>query len=277
MTRSRCYSKTLCIAALLCAMAAPAYAELEIGMLNCHTDEQVARGNDALAGVLAALDAAPNLDVLIAPEWLFVKEIAGKVSMLSIAETNAVLDTLAAKTKGRDTLVVPGTIAVSDGTHYFNRLPVLHNGEQLLTYDKQSDGGDDAFARKNGLSWRAGERRGVFRWRGMNVGVEICADHSSAKLKYALRGKETVDMHILISSGLGRYNPSVATTDGLFLQCDGYYPHQEVLSIKGSRQTAISPQRKAISLCPKISLTRFTVPGSDFVGKAERLSARATR
>jgi hypothetical protein len=158
-----------------------------------------------LALLERSLAAAGDVDVLLAPEWLFVPE--GRLH--TAAEADDIIAALCALSAGRDGLLVPGSIAwVDDDGGYHNTAVALCDGAVLKRLDKAHDGDDIDFARAHGATYARGEGDGVFTWRGRRVGLEICRDHADAKLRWDLEddvvsdGRRTVDLQLVVSCGV---------------------------------------------------------------------------
>lgn len=196
---------------------------LRVAILACatgpHGDER-----DSLGAALNVLRQAPELDLLMAPEWFLV----APDGFLSENEFRHVCGELCRATRGRDTLVVPGTIAWKDAQgEYHNTALAISDGQVLLRHDKRIDGEDSDFAASCGCSWRPGKKPGFFTWRGRQVGLEICRDHGDGLVRWDMRhaGIPALDLQLIVSSGVALKYEAVADGGVIVLaQGDPTYP-----------------------------------------------------
>lgn len=189
--------------------------KLVVGMIRCNTS--TGRVNDrALKGFCEVLAKRPDLDLLLAPEWFLVP----KEGLHKPGEYRAIRRHLERKTAGRETLVVPGSVAWAGEKNHRNTALAIADGKTLAAYSKKHVGGDNWYAHAYGKTWVPGKRSGVFSWNGRRVGLEICADHHAGALRAA--AGDTLDLQIVVSNGAGLFRESAAVKPGGYmLLCDG--------------------------------------------------------
>lgn len=167
-----------------------------------------------------------RLDVFVAPEYSFFNN----KPPMSETEFKREVKELAEKTKGKRTLVLPGTFVWYDEQdNLYNTLPIIQNGRVVLKYDKKESWGEaDKMPKKN---FRAGSTGGVFKWnpemadfgRELETGVEICLDHARGTLQ-----RETarnLDLQFVVSAGMEIQTNRLTLKDGGYvLLCDGLSP-----------------------------------------------------
>jgi len=196
---------------------------LHVGMIKKNTTRGCDEFN-SLEQICNILDSHDNLDVLLAPEWFCLP----KEGLYNFEDFNFIKKTLEEKTRGRDILLIPGTIGWSDGKFYRNTATMISNGKTEFVYSKRFSGGDRGLAWRNNLIWRSGKKKGIFNWKGYRCGVEICADHPNQAL-LKKDGVKNLDLQFIISYGVRSYNISSAVSyGGYVLKCDGFHKKCEV-------------------------------------------------
>ncbi|MBM3199305.1 hypothetical protein FJZ53_00085 [Candidatus Woesearchaeota archaeon] len=164
-----------------------------------------------------------NLDIFLGPEWLFLPE----KGLYTKKEKDDLVSKLVNTTKDRDTFSVPGTIMWHDNSFFYNSAPIITNGTLLDEYFKRTDGGSINLADERACpvkKYRKGQKRGVYKWRGYTIGVEICADHGHLKEEITNEKLPPLDIYLLSSCGmtLGSYSTPL-DKNGYALYSDGYY------------------------------------------------------
>ncbi|MDP7079719.1 MAG: hypothetical protein QF415_07510 [Candidatus Undinarchaeales archaeon] len=178
-----------------------------------------------------ALDA--DVDVLVAPEYFF---LPGRP--LSPKEKDELVSGMAARTKGKDLLLLPGTYVWQDKEHVHNTLPIIHDGKVVRDYGKMFDGGEADIALAYGREFASGSEDGAFTYKGLDMGVEICADHYQEHAWGAVRNPgclqaevddEGLDLQLVVSSGITIHDQALAVREGGYaVLCDGYVPMVQV-------------------------------------------------
>ncbi len=151
---------------------------------------------------------ARNADVIVAPEWAFAPERDHETFRRTI-------DRLRELSHGR--LLVPGSFSLVDRRERQRNLAIaIADGHVLSVYAKRTNGGDSLRAKEHHARWEPGHRPGIFEWRDMRIGVEVCVDHRVGRLKFdTVRDPgEPLAMHIIVSHGMTFEPQQVATGDG---------------------------------------------------------------
>lgn len=167
----------------------------------------------------------PELDVLIAPEYFFY---FGKPCTREEFEGD--LEELSDMSRGKRALLMPGTFMWDDGSgNVYNTLPIICDGNVILSYDKRTDGGErDILDERFDKRYAIGTRSGKFEWEGLKIGVELCSDHWYATL-LEKDGSNDLDLHVLVAAGKGLNWKNLAMKEeGYVLRCDGHQPETEV-------------------------------------------------
>jgi hypothetical protein len=98
---------------------------------------------------------------------------------------------------------------------------VLANGQFILKYYKRTF--DQFQAGASAAAFKTKDKGSTFTYRGITFGIEICLDHSTSykTLKTAVGATKKVDVHLLVSEGMGPTRASVAAkVGGLVINCD---------------------------------------------------------
>lgn len=200
-----------------------------------------------------------NPDIAIAPYNSFHPDVA----FLKSQRTNF-LEKLVSGVKDSGALVIPGTFfwrgSKNDGTSRYNAYgsnPIIFEDE-VLEYFRQRLDPDSmnriAYTRivKNpNLTEGKGNQKGVFKWKGWNIGFENCADHGSlAKLGF----QDKIDLQMVLAYNLGGVVHSsplpggsavVAKPNGYVLYYDSFkkFPEAvELMKFEGKDKTKFSWQ-----------------------------------
>lgn len=187
-----------------------------------------------------------NPDILVAPELMFYD---GK-RILSEDEKKSIEARIAQEVSRKDMLVMPGTIMwhnPKEGGLVKNTLPVITKGRIIAERMKATDGGCEGIAKEHGLRYARGPEEGtVFPWKGLDIGLEICSDHSFGSL--VSTGKK-VDIHVVPACGMMHYRENnCSRQSGYFIICNGFKNGANVvLQRKGAEAfEPVSPVQKEI-------------------------------
>lgn len=199
---------------------------LKLALVNAITGRKV-RAKDVFAyfedNPLEKIICAANThnpDILVAPELIFYD---GK-RILAEDEKKYIEQRIAQEVNRKDMLVIPGSILwynPKEGALVKNTSPVITDGKVVAEQMKASSGGCEEIAKEHKLGYAKGPKKStILPWKGMNIGLEICADHCLGMLKN--EGK-LVDLHIVTSSGMEHDAwKDCAKDNGYFILCDGY-------------------------------------------------------
>ncbi|MDI6737720.1 MAG: hypothetical protein QME12_04360 [Nanoarchaeota archaeon] len=161
-----------------------------------------------------------NPDILVAPEFLFYD---GK-RIMTEDEKKSIEKIIANEVHRKDMLIIPGSIMwhnPKEGGLVKNTSPVITGGKVIAEHMKATDGGCENIARNHGLRYARGPKKGtIFSWNGLDIGLEICADHICACL---LSTGKKVDFHIVPASGMSYCSwNNCSRGNGYFILCDGF-------------------------------------------------------
>lgn len=189
--------------------------EVTIGIVPCGSTDACARDLDGFLDIAAR---HPEVDVLLAPEYFLNSPDRKPLDKEQFENLRRKLEEW---TAGSNRLVVPGTVTWTDGVSYRNTTLAVSNGRTLLQSSKRSDVGDES-AEELGLKWGYEDAPPAFRWRGHDVGVEICFDHEQGVLKSG--GVKDLDLQIIVAVGIS-VNPesTVVHEGGVIAKCDSMY------------------------------------------------------
>lgn len=209
-----------------------------------------------------ACEAAPDLDVLMAPEWF----LRGPAQLQDPFDFPALVSEIRDATRNHPALVVPGSAAWNDGEgRYRNTAPVFHEGKVLLEYEKRSDGDDTELGEPAGLRYEVGDTSGRFEWNGLNVGLEICRDHSVGTLRQ--ESAAPLDVQLVVSAGVwSKSDSSVVRPGGALLNAEGSFwgpqawqrkPGEDKVNFEIYEEHEPGP--KKVELVPGVELHLFDV------------------
>ena len=193
--------------------------KLKVGMLRVKTDSHGCSIDCQLDRIITEINKHKP-DMLLAPEWYFHKG-----TPYTIKEKETILKYI--KEEASNRLILPGTFIWTDGKKLYNSTPIIMDGELKDEYHKHTDGGTFSIASSSGLELGLGKEEGkAFKWRGLEIGLEICADHYSSCLKES--GRNKLDLHVVLACGIGIHNRfSAVRRGGYILCCDGSTPKNE--------------------------------------------------
>lgn len=193
------------------------YKSLKVGLIRTDIDDKRVDIGKLISGCLET----ENLDILVAPEYSFFSDAPA-----AEREFEREVGGLAYKTRRKKTLLLPGTLLWYDeDDNMYNTLPVLENGHVIFSHDKKLDGGDELIAMKAGKRYASRDGKGIFEWRGLKLGVEICKDHGELKQD----GESGLDLQILVSAGRTLHEDFLVLKPGGYaILCDGDRPAVEV-------------------------------------------------
>ncbi|PIN70417.1 hypothetical protein COV93_01550 [Candidatus Woesearchaeota archaeon CG11_big_fil_rev_8_21_14_0_20_43_8] len=167
---------------------------------------------DSLGVLLDVVDKV-EFDILLAPEWYFLK----RNKLYTKREKEAIKTTLSKATEGLESLIIPGTIGWEDGRHYHNTAFICIDGN-VDEYTKQNAATSDmALCTKNHVGGiRHGKAPHYITWRGFDVAVQICRDYPCSI------PKKKVDMQIIPACNLIFLPENLRLKEkGLYLKSDG--------------------------------------------------------
>jgi hypothetical protein len=187
--------------------------ELRIGSLEIPTS-QFGMHQEGLEERLINAVKYNKLDVLVGPEHLFNR--TGQAYTEDEAEK--LIRRLKAGTKGRKTLILPGTV----DCFAHRTIPALYSGKQL-TYNPP------------------------MRRKGIDIGFEMGGSHDSGILKNCIDGE--VDLQIILSCGQEiKENNVIVREGGYLIHCDGWMPETRtyVREDSGSLSETLFSERDGI-------------------------------
>ena len=160
-------------------------------------------------------------------------------------EYTKLLDTLRERSLDSDLLIIPGTAMYYDhNLNLHNVAPILHNGKVLKSFHKLSDGGSSSFSLNGALKLYPDPYEGSsleaygtnpnIYFRGLKVGVEICADSGILKNDYRIND---LDLQVLVSCGIVESLPAT--------KLSGY-----ISVVDGCKDVSLSVSRRGRELKP---------------------------
>lgn len=158
-------------------------------------------------------------DILIGPELA----VSTAKDSIKREQLDKRVKNLASKL-GENHLVIPGTGIVVDYTSnkMTNSAPIIFK-DIFFYLNKRTSHEEDNIAKSKGLEYiRGGSNEGVFNFKNLKFGLEICRDHGHAKLKNS-GGVYDCDYHIILAHNLSGVNPekTVVKDGGIVLLNDG--------------------------------------------------------
>ena len=186
---------------------------MRFGMIQTVTSASGSNLEGIITGIRQAVDA--QCTIIVAPEYSFLPSSGP----LTVQEYHACVNTLRFMTKGSSVLLIPGTFVWKNGGVLYNTTCVMYDGEVLFQYQKMRDGGEGVIAEKHGLIPNFGKELGIFYWKGLKVGLEICADGGILEKE----GVRDCDLLFLISCAGPDPKLQSIKTGGYAIKNDGGY------------------------------------------------------
>ena len=177
-------------------------------------------------------------DILMAPEFFLY---AG--SAATEEGKDRALAKIASGIQNKSMLVIPGTILWQKKGRLYNTAPIITAGIPAGAYHKATNGWTSRIAENHRLTAALGRSRGrLFRWNGLDVGLEICLDHARGML----RAREAkADLHLIVSCDMGLYPEQIIAREGGYaLLCDGF-DHSYAAGFNGEGQDFTSGKNRA--------------------------------
>ena len=183
---------------------------------------------------IQALTLAPEIEVrylFVAPEYFL--SAGSDAHIVTREDQQHILTSLRAlSTRYPDLMLIPGTLPyyrrrrVEDVGKYpgfqhkyisHNAAYVIHDSLKAYKHNKRHDAGEVLpNENRNGkISYRGGTSNGQFNLAGVNIGLEICADHDVGVLRAELI--QYVDLHIVMSASVTLKLDNFCARDGGFL------------------------------------------------------------
>lgn len=134
---------------------------LSIGALKMPVFDHMMQGSDIdyFKGAIKEMVEYAGHDIIIAPEYCFLS----KGMPMAEKQKNEILDDIREASKGRDVLVLPGTVVWKNVSKEMrNTSYAIYDGEIIFEYDKRVDGGEKEHAFVNGLKPKFGKKNGCF-------------------------------------------------------------------------------------------------------------------
>lgn len=205
----------------------PCQQDLRIGCLEadtvCTAGKYFGFRQENLVDLMIRLINEYNVDLFLAPEWVF---LPGN-RIYRREEKERIVEDIARRTSQRRTLVFPGTFMWEDRKKVRNSTPVISEGRVIKEYCKHLDGGTRDIAEHYNLEARLGKERGTsFKWNGLDVGLEICADHGELKINGKI---PELDLQVVLACGMSLYEWNLKLKEGGHaVLCDGSKPCSKV-------------------------------------------------
>ncbi len=117
--------------------------------------------------------ANQGFDIVVAPEYSFLP----KKGPLNQEELNSLLEIL--KQSNQNALIIPGTFVWYENDSMYNTCYVVHKRQVIAEYHKIREGGESRIAYIHNLIPCFGSQTCYFEFRGLKIGIEICADFGS--------------------------------------------------------------------------------------------------
>ncbi|MGC8533388.1 MAG: hypothetical protein ACP5MV_02025 [Candidatus Parvarchaeum sp.] len=192
---------------------------LKVGIIDINTNKP---RYSSLEKTLNVLEKAKkfDLDVIVGPEWSLMDNRFSNEIPYSYKELQKLFDRLKNATKETKELALAGTAVIyTKNRKMYNFLPAIYDGNIIFSTIKMTDGGTSFF--NNGNYELIGGDYSItndFKWKGLRLGIEICADSGSLYRQ----GKRNLDLQLLISSGIRI--TSLAVKKGGYLICSDGIP-----------------------------------------------------
>jgi len=142
-----------------------------------------------------------DLDIFLGPEWLFIP----KDRLYTKEEKDIISSKLAAASKEKNTLIIPGSIMWFDKNLFYNTSPIIAEGKVLGEYHKHFDCGSTFKAKNRGCidkEYFKGHSFERHKWREYRMSIEICADQGELARFLGTRPQEPLlDLYFLVSCG----------------------------------------------------------------------------
>lgn len=179
-----------------------------------------------------------NPDVLMLPEYAL---FSGKPET---SDLNANIRKITEWSKKHsDTLIVGGSYIKKEGTSFYNRVPLIKNGE-VSFYDKKNicDMDYDIASANGGGTFKRKHKTNVINHNKKRIGLEVCLDHCDWDKKSGTL-KDPVDVHLVVGCDAQLMDARSAAKDGYIVLADGFDAngHEVRQYSDGSRVDSLNP------------------------------------
>jgi len=172
---------------------------LKVGIINVGTSSL--SGTDPnIFSLIQEASTSGEHDIVVAPEYSFLPP----PGPLQVPELSDYLQLF--KESSNETLIIPGTFIWKEDGKLRNSCYAFYNGEIIHQHSKIKNGGEIKLAEKYGLQYQPGDSLRPFTWKGLKLGIEICAEVESL----ARSGVRDLDLVFLIACGMNRLEYSMA-------------------------------------------------------------------
>jgi hypothetical protein len=188
---------------------------LNVGVLNINTANP---GYSSLEKTLSIIEKNKysGLDILVGPEWSLMNNNVENEKPYSPGKFRDTLAKIKDASRYSNTLIIPGTAVIhTKENKMYNILPVVYKGQIIFSTIKKADGGTSFFDINNNyeLIGEDYKIRNTFYWKGIKIGIEICADSGTLHEQ----GENNLNIQILSSSGVR--NTTLAIKENGYLIC----------------------------------------------------------
>jgi hypothetical protein len=138
--------------------------------------------------------------------------------------------------RGRKTLIIPGTISYPIGNEMVHVAPVFCEGNLTAEFLKERDNGESRLAEKAGLTFKRGNSKdNRISFGGREIAVEVCGDHGTQDARGCdIELIMAYDKHagFYINAGNGGWARKAVV-------CDGYKPFASAFDYDPARSTKL--------------------------------------
>lgn len=158
-----------------------------------------------------------NPDLIVAPEYFMNNE----KRIYTRQEKDELVQKIA--DISGDRLIVPGTALWQENGEMRNTVVAVTNGKVLAEHDKSVDGGESRIAEDYGVKDSYGKMEAcVFQWKGLDIGLEICAEHLIGLQK---KGGKMLDVQIVPTHSGWIREEKINVKDRRYaILCEGRWP-----------------------------------------------------
>jgi predicted amidohydrolase len=185
---------------------------ISVGLVTTKTSALFGSDVERIIELIEVNAGSGMYDFIVTPEYGFFP----KTGPLDVEQRDQYLNIIK-KVSKLGVMIIGNFIWKSEGKMH-NTCYVVYNGEEVISYDKRVDCGDNEVALRYSLEFKCGNKLGVFEHLGLKCVLEICADRGTSERE----GVRDKDLYFLVSCGASTLRSNCIHDEGYLICVDGH-------------------------------------------------------